>query len=1155
MAEGCLSNLSKTDETLNGLTYSNMLNCNGYELNHSKQFQNFARSLLLRVQEDGDERGTSLKMRKHQEIVKQYMVKSSEFAENTARVGAISPYRGLLLFHDMGTGKTLTGIHIGVNFILEYRLPLLKRCREEARLRGETFDPISETAGKVFLMFYQRLKPNWYGRNGDGEIKRYLKGYFDLKAYFIEHFDIEKYQGLFPKEYRPNQVWKEFGESAPPGTDVGTPEYFKFIKELVYDMIEQEGDDPEGDGDDPEGDGDDPEGDGGDPEGDGGDPEGDGGDPEGDDPEGDDPEGDDVVLGGGHRNRYEMRNRYSSYKFSDREQIGGVDDDDEWAADLEDGNTAENFDDGDGEEDYDDGDGDDWAGDIDGDGDDWAGDIDDHGSGTMDMEELQNLIVKTFVEEHIKFLNCDPTAAFPVTLSKPENRPNHNMIIIDEAHNVVSYIYGAINPTKMGTQSRVGKTMYEWLLSARDSKIVFLSGTPIINRPEELLVMMNILKGRMMDGNGEEHTLFKLESEIVEKYIYDQDYQVINPLLMLRRLAGLVSRKIREESEHNPYPYWKRDRDLIIERCNELLEGPDAPNSDSPQFEELTDLRQKAKTLLDRTELSKIVTELGLESRDVKDPKVEELFDLSIGTVKKVLVPLSSSHLEVYLKAKASEARSYAKRKWGTDEEEKSHKNSHELCTFPLDKSLNYRLRPEKIGDKYDSSPEKREDHDHRTEKSRTRTRRGDVEKENRRRMYRGLVEASDDDLDRMKIFRYDTSRITEDAPKMAKMFETILDRANNDLHFVYSRSIIYGAFHFEGYLQAYGYMPYLFDKSSATTEAEIQTKINQELDRLENIINDEKNPIKGFYVKYTEPYYLIVDGAKINHPQKISNEVRIDTIRNIFNHPRNKEGKIVRLLIGTDKAKEGLDLKHVRQVYVMEPWWNMVKPEQAMGRAVRYLSHYRPPRMSPDGTPKDDGEGFQRLDDRYVKINMLVATIRYDDLEPEQQAKLRSREVLTTDEYVFKRAIDKLHINQSIQELLNRSSIDCGLYPENENMSCAHYFNPTELGHAYQLILENDLADEAFLEYHQLSQTTFQIIKIGDNEYLKRQFYADNDQSEKVKIHYNYQGQSYSKDPKAILYQPFCKQNFVIPALAYVPHGSMVLEIHYPHFQIIPAV
>ena len=49
----------------------------------------------------------------------------------------------------------------------------------------------------------------------------------------------------------------------------------------------------------------------------------------------------------------------------------------------------------------------------------------------------------------------------------------------------------------------------------------------------------------------------------------------------------------------------------------------------------------------------------------------------------------------------------------------------------------------------------------------------------------------------------------------------------------------------------------------------------------------------------------------------------------------------ILKLLYILNLGTEGLDLKNIRQVHILEPWYNVNRLEQIVGRAVRNYSHY----------------------------------------------------------------------------------------------------------------------------------------------------------------------------------------------------------------------
>jgi hypothetical protein len=63
------------------------------------------------------------------------------------------------------------------------------------------------------------------------------------------------------------------------------------------------------------------------------------------------------------------------------------------------------------------------------------------------------------------------------------------------------------------------------------------------------------------------------------------------------------------------------------------------------------------------------------------------------------------------------------------------------------------------------------------------------------------------------------------------------------------------------------------------------------------------------------------------------------DTITAI-NDPENKNGDQIKIVIITDATTEGIDFKNIRQIHILNPWWNLSQIEQIIGRAVRFRSH-----------------------------------------------------------------------------------------------------------------------------------------------------------------------------------------------------------------------
>lgn len=64
------------------------------------------------------------------------------------------------------------------------------------------------------------------------------------------------------------------------------------------------------------------------------------------------------------------------------------------------------------------------------------------------------------------------------------------------------------------------------------------------------------------------------------------------------------------------------------------------------------------------------------------------------------------------------------------------------------------------------------------------------------------------------------------------------------------------------------------------------------------------------------------------------------DVIRATFNSPENDNAGQIQVILGSPSIREGVTLTRLRQVHVLEAYWNMSRLEQIYGRAVRYCSH-----------------------------------------------------------------------------------------------------------------------------------------------------------------------------------------------------------------------
>ena len=91
------------------------------------------------------------------------------------------------------------------------------------------------------------------------------------------------------------------------------------------------------------------------------------------------------------------------------------------------------------------------------------------------------------------------------------------VVIIDEIHNLVSRIVNKLN-----SKHSIPFRLYELLLRAKNVKIIGLSGTPIINYPNEIAVLFNILRGNINLYNfALESKKGSVDTNAIEKTIKD----------------------------------------------------------------------------------------------------------------------------------------------------------------------------------------------------------------------------------------------------------------------------------------------------------------------------------------------------------------------------------------------------------------------------------------------------------------------------------------------------------------------------------------------------------------------------------------------------------------------------------------------------------
>ena len=130
--------------------------------------------------------------------------------------------------------------------------------------------------------------------------------------------------------------------------------------------------------------------------------------------------------------------------------------------------------------------------------------------------------------------------------------------------------------------------------------------------------------------------------------------------------------------------------------------------------------------------------------------------------------------------------------------------------------------------------------------------------------------------------------------------------------------------------------------------------------------------------------------------------------------------GARVKVILGSQVASEGLDLKCVREMHVLDSWYHLNRTEQIIGRAIRFRSHAG--LCCPDGsTPSVE----TRLGLPAMSLNNCLVYLHALHV-PDVEGGLPGFE--TADMYAYRIAIGKARAVGQVQRLLKKNAWDCNL-------------------------------------------------------------------------------------------------------------------------------
>ena len=292
---------------------------------------------------------------------------------------------------------------------------------------------------------------------------------------------------------------------------------------------------------------------------------------------------------------------------------------------------------------------------------------------------------------------------------------------------------------------------------------------------------------------------------------------------------------------------------------------------------------------------------------------------------------------------------------------------------------------------------------------------------------------------------------------KFAKMISKILnEEKNKGKHFIYSRFKTRGVECISYMLEGFGFKRY--------TEENIQ-ELKKMMDK--DIIPKEK--------------CFTVWSGDITDKNEFSK-----VFKSIYNHPKNRRGDYLKIVIGTESIMEGVNLKEVKYVHITEPWWNESRMDQVMGRAIRWKSHINMPPKEREVIiyryyaiaqlrASDFAPQLQPVADSNVQtllVNNALDRANLTDFESNVVREGRNWKVhqlenpepisplafSSIDRYIQGVAEKKKRLNQMFYQSIKNSAIDClfnkfgntyrleeEFYYKADFDSTSYYYDPTE--------------------------------------------------------------------------------------------------------------
>jgi hypothetical protein len=690
-----------------------------------------------------------------------------------------------------------------------------------------------------------------------------------------------------------------------------------------------------------------------------------------------------------------------------------------------------------------------------------------YGSLTGPQQRQLDEQLNAMIETKYQFINYNglrKSHLQTMTNDFSKNPFDGKVVVIEEAHNFVSRIANKLTSKASGSLSL---RLYEYLMSAKDCKVVMLTGTPIINYPNELGIMFNILRGYiktfsfklnvLSERKVSEDTLRKMLSSVsmVDYVEYSANRTT---LTITKNPFGFVN--VNKKGVYEGVAVGERgdleDSDFIRVVTSVLLKNDIqvAKGIQINEFKALPETLGDFKSYFIDDDGFTIKNDnlfkrriLGLASyfRSAQEqlmPSYSKSMDFHV-----VKVPMSMFQFGVYEEARVQErklekrnAQKRRKAQQGKGKDGDVYTEtvstyrifSRAFCNFVFPKDEIRRPLPIDGAD-VQSILETDADEDFLDAKSveeklqnpdgvyaaEDREELMEVQKRLSAADYEAKIQEA---LAQLKgnAHRFLTPEALETySPKFLRILENITDADNVGCNLIYSQfRTLEGIGILKLVLEANGFAQFKLKKGSSgmwaidmaaedTGKPKVAlytgTEDDEEKELIRNIFNSEWGLVPSNIVSQLEKMGMTT----------------------------NKLGETIKVLMITASGAEGIDLKNVRYVHIVEPYWHPVRIEQVIGRARRICSH---------------ASLAEHL--RTVEVFLYLMEFTQEQLSDDMSLELRLKDKskmdnatpFTSDQAIYEIASIKEDINSQLLTSIKEASVDCVIHSKagsKEGLKC----------------------------------------------------------------------------------------------------------------------